>query len=69
MKIEMLFMMETEDDDEPLTMEQWRKEMSEIIKDVKLYMEKKHRTYIRNIDGEYCLEQDGEYEHVGKRVV
>lgn len=63
MKIEMLLYMETEDDDEPLTKEQWNKELNDIIMDVSDYINRKHCSYVKNADGEHSFEYEGSYEY------
>ena len=59
MNIEMLLFMETEDDDEPMTDEQWDGELNEILIEVVNYIKKRHKTYVKNIDGEFATEKEG----------
>lgn len=66
MKIEMLFYMETEDDDEPMTKEQWKKELHSIVNEVSHHINKKHGAYVKNADGESSMEHEGEYEYKAK---
>lgn len=54
--------METQDDDEPMRKEQWKKELHAIVKDVCNYINKKHSTYIKNADGEFAYNEKGQYE-------
>jgi len=60
MKIQMLFAMNTEDDDEPLTREQWKKELNDIVKDIERYINRKQSTFVKEAVGEYILEGAGE---------
>lgn len=59
MQIEMLLFMETEDDDEPLTDEQWDMELNEILIDTVNHIKRRHKTYVKNIDGEFATEKEG----------
>lgn len=61
MKVEMLLYMETQDDDEPLSKEQWRRELHSIVKDICNRINKKHSTYLKNADGEFAIDEKGEY--------
>ena len=51
--------MDKEDDDEPMTEEEWKKEVRDIVKDICKYINKKHSTYVKNADGEFSFESEG----------
>jgi len=64
MIVEMRFWMETEDDDEPMTEEQWKKELESIVGDVSKHINKNHATYVKNADGEFATENMGTFNYV-----
>jgi len=68
MQIEMLLYMDTEDDDEPMTDEQWDGELNEILIEVVNYIKKRHKTYVKNIDGEFATDKEGTYEFKKKAI-
>ena len=63
MNIEMLLFMETEDDDEPMTDKQWEDELYEILLDTVAHIKRKHKTYVKNVDGEVATEKEGQYDY------
>lgn len=61
MKIEMRLFMETVDDDEPLTEEQWKKELHSITQQITYQIEKDFKAFVKNVDGEVALESEGQW--------
>lgn len=54
--------MDTEDDGELMTDEEWRKELHAIVWDVSEYLNRTHGAYVKNADGEVSLDTEGHYE-------
>lgn len=67
MNIEMRFWMVTEDDDEPLTDKQWKQELEKIVSDISDYINKTHKTYVKDADGEFVSDTDGQFVYEPKR--